>query len=123
MFKQDKLCTNKILNANWHFSQLYLENKACGIAKPLTKIYITIFFRVQVTHLEIMHTIHQLLNFNTCGLVNPMAFVITVRGRALHGQPLPILHVHQLLPPQLRAVCEARADLFAHIVCLHACQG
>ncbi len=80
-------------------------------------------FIVQVTHVKITHAIHQLLDFDACGLVNPVAFVVTVWGRALHGQPLPIPHVHQLLLPWVRAVCSAKADLFAHVVYLDTCQG
>ncbi len=37
-----------------------------------------------------MHTIHQLLTFDVCGLVNPVGFVLAVRGRVLYNQPMPI---------------------------------
>ena len=80
-------------------------------------------FIVQVTHIEIMNAIHQLLNFEECGLVNLIAFVITVRGRVLHGQPLPIPVVHQHLPLLARAVCAAKADIYAQVIYLHARQG
>ncbi len=92
------------------------------VLQPSAKIYITIFI-MQVTNVEITNTIHQLLTFETCGLVNPVAFVVAVRGRALHGQPLPIPHVHQLLLLQLRAICAAWADLFGCVVYLHTWQG
>ena len=78
---------------------------------------------VQVTNVEIHHAIHQLLNFDECGLVNPIAFVVTVRGRALHGQPLPIPHVSLQLPPVARALCAAKADVYARVVYLHVRQG
>ncbi len=67
---------------------------------------------MQVTHLEITHAIHQLLTFNACGLVDPIAFVVVVRGRAVNGQPLPIPHMYQHLLPLVRAVCVAKADLY-----------
>ena len=78
---------------------------------------------MQVTQVEITHAIHQLLLFDLCGLVNPVAFVVAVRGRALHGQPLPIPHIYQHLPPWVRAICATKADLLAHVVYLHARQG
>ena len=78
---------------------------------------------MQVTDVEIHNAIFQLLTFDECGLVNPVAFVVAVRGRALNGQPLPIPHVHQHLPPLVRAVCTARADIYTRVVYLHACQG
>ena len=74
-------------------------------------------------HLEITHTIHQLLTFDECGLVNLVVFVVAVRGRAVNGQPLPIPHVHQHLPPLVRVVCAVQADIYAHMVYLHARQG
>ena len=78
---------------------------------------------MQVTNVEITHVIHQLLTFDECSLVNPVAFVVAMRARAVNGQPLPIPHVHQHLPPLVRAVCAARADIYAHVVYLHARQG
>ena len=78
---------------------------------------------MQVTDVEIHNAIFQLLTFNKCGLVNPVAFVVAVWGRALNGQPLPIPHVHQHLPPLVQAVCAARADIYARVVYLHAHQG
>ncbi len=78
---------------------------------------------MQVTHLEITHAIHQLLNFDECGLVNPVAFVVTMWGRALHGQPLPIPHIHQHLLLLVRAICAMRADVYARMVYLHTHQG
>ena len=78
---------------------------------------------MQVTHLEITHTLHQLLTFDECGLVNLVTFMVAVWGRAVNGQPLPIPHVHQHLPPLVQAVCAARANIYAHVVYLHACQG
>ncbi len=78
---------------------------------------------MQVTHLEITHVIHQLLTFNSCGLVDPVTFVVAVQGRAVNGQPLLIPHIYQHLPLWVRAVCAAKADLYAHVVYLHACQG
>ncbi len=93
-----------------------------GIAKPSAKIYIAISI-VQVTQVEITHTIHQLLMFDMCGLINPVTFVVAVRGRALHGQPMPIPHIFQQLPPQVRAVCTTWANVFGQVVYLHARQG
>ena len=83
------------------------------------------FSTMQVMHLEITHAIHQLLTFDECSLVNPAAFVVAVQGRAVNGQPLPIPHVHQHLPlpPLVRAMCAAQADVYAHVVYLHARQG
>ncbi len=78
---------------------------------------------MQVTNVEITHTIHQLLTFDECGLVNPVAFVVAVWGRAVNGQPLPIPHMHQHLPPLVQAVCAVKADLYARVVYLHARQG
>ncbi len=78
---------------------------------------------MQVTQVEITHAIHQLLMFDMCGLVNPMGYVLVVRGRALHGQPMPIPHVYQQLPVNIRAVCAARADVFGWMVYLHCRQG
>ena len=78
---------------------------------------------MQVTHVEITNAIHQLLLFDQCGLVNPVTFVVAVRGRAVNGQPLPMPHVYQHLPPLVRAVCSAKADLYAHVVYLHVRQG
>ncbi len=78
---------------------------------------------MQVTDVEIHNAIFQLLTFDECGLVNLVVFVVAVRGRVLNGQPLPIPHVHQHLPPLVRAVCAARADIYAHVVYLHARQG
>ena len=78
---------------------------------------------MQVTQVEIHNTIYQLLMFDECGLVNPVAFVVAVWGRAVNGQPLPIPHVHQHLPPLVRAVCTTRADIYACVVYLHARQG
>ena len=78
---------------------------------------------MQVTDVEIHNAIFQLLTFDECSLVNPVAFVVAVRGQALNGQPLPILHVHQDLPPLVQAVCAARADIYTHVVYLHARQG
>ena len=78
---------------------------------------------MQVTNVEITNAIHQLLTFNQCGLVNPVAFVVAVWGRALNGQPLPIPHIFQQLPLLVQAVCAAKADLYAHVVYLHAHQG
>ena len=78
---------------------------------------------MQVTHLEITHAIHQLLTFDECGLVNPVAFMVAVWGRAVNGQPLPIPLVHQHLPPLVRAVCTMRANIYTRVVYLHACQG
>ncbi len=49
--------------------------------------------------------------------------MVAVRARVVHRDPLPIPHVYQQLPPFVRAVCTAKADLFAHVVCLHARQG
>ena len=117
-----KLCTNKIVKLKTHFSQNYWRNKVVGIAKPSAKIYI-IISNVQVTNVEIHHAVQQLLTFDQCGLVNPVAYVVAVRGRALNGQPLPILHIFQQLPPLVRAVCMAKANLYAHVVYLHTCQG
>ena len=77
---------------------------------------------MQVTQVEITHAIHQLLTFDECGLFNPVVFVVAVWGRAVNGQPLPILHVHQHLPPLVRAVCAAKADLYTCVVYLHARQ-
>ncbi len=62
----------------------------------------------QVTHVEIMHAIRQLLSFNICGLVDPVAFVVAVWARAVHADPLPIAHVYQHLPQWVRAICNAR---------------
>ena len=76
-----------------------------------------------MTDIEIHNVIFQLLTFDKCGLVNLVAFVVAVRGQALNGQPLPIPHVHQHLPLLVRAVCAARADIYAHVVYLHARQG
>ena len=81
------------------------------------------FSTVQVMHLEITHAIHQLLTFDECGLVNPVAFVVAMWGRAVNRQPLPIPHMHQHLPPLVRAVCATRADVYACVVYLHARQG
>ncbi len=78
---------------------------------------------MQVTHLEIAHAIHQLLTFDECGLVNPVTFVVTMRGRAVNGQPLPIPHMHQHLLPLVRAICATKADIYAQVVYLHARQG
>ncbi len=102
--------------------QLYKRNKARGIAKPSAKIYIAIAI-VQVTQVKITHAIHQLLDFDACGLVNLVVFVITVRGRALHGQPLPIPDMYQHLLPWVQAVCTAKVDLLTCVVYLHARQG
>ncbi len=81
------------------------------------------FSTVQVTQVEVTHTIHQLLMFDVCGLVNPVSYVLAVRGRVLHGQPMPIPHVYQQLLANVRAVCAARADVFGRVVYLHARQG
>ncbi len=81
------------------------------------------FSNVQVTDVEIHNAIFQLLMFDECSLVNPVAFVVVVRGRALNGQPLPILHVHQHLPLLVQAICAVRADIYARMVYLHARQG
>ena len=78
---------------------------------------------VQVTNVKITNTINQLLSFDQCHLVNPVAFVVAVQGRALNGQPLPIPHVFQQLPPLVRAVCATKADLYTRVVYLHAHQG
>ncbi len=78
---------------------------------------------VQVTNVEITNAIHQLLSFDQCGLVNPVAFVVAMWGRALNSQPLPIPHVFQQLPPLVRVVCTAKADLYARVVYLHTRQG
>ena len=78
---------------------------------------------MQATQVKITHAIHQLLTFDACGLVDPVAFVVAVRGRAVNGQPLPIPHVYQHLPPLVRAVCAAKANLYASVVYLHAHQG
>ena len=78
---------------------------------------------MQVTQVEVTHAIHQLLTFDLCGLVNPIAFMVAVRGRALNGQPLPIPHVYQQLPPLVQAICAEKADIYAHVVYLHARQG
>ncbi len=76
-----------------------------------------------MTDVEIHNAIFQLLTFDECGLVNPVMFVVAVRGRALNGQPLPIPHVHQHLPLLVWAVCAARADIYTRVVYLHARQG
>ena len=78
---------------------------------------------MQVTHLEITHMIHQLLTFDECGLINLVAFVVAVWGRAVNGQPLPIPHVHQHLLPLAQAVCAARADVYTRMVYLDTHQG
>ncbi len=78
---------------------------------------------MQVTNVKITNAIHQLLTFNQCGLVNLVTFVVAVRGRVLNGQPLPIPHVFQQLPPLVWVVCTAKADLYARMVYLHAHQG
>ncbi len=76
---------------------------------------------MQVTQVEITHTIHQLLTLDMCGLVNPVGYMLVVQGRALHGQPMPIPHIYQQLPANVRAVCTARANVFGRVVFLHAC--
>ena len=76
-----------------------------------------------MTDVEIHNAIFQLLTFDECSLVNLVAFVVAVWGQALNSQPLPIPHVHQHLPPLVRAVCAARADIYAHVIYLHARQG
>ena len=78
---------------------------------------------MQVTNVEIHNAIYQLLMFDECGLVNPVAFVVAVWGRAVNRQPLPILHMHQHLPPLVRAMCTAQANMYARMVYLHARQG
>ncbi len=78
---------------------------------------------MQVTNIEIHNAIYQLLSFEECGLVNPIAFVVAVRGRALIGQPLPIPHITLALPPVARALCAAKADVYARVVYLHVRQG
>ena len=78
---------------------------------------------MQVTHLEITHVIHQLLMFDECGLINPVAFVVAVWGRAVNRQPLPIPHVHQHLLLLVRAICAAWANIYAHVIYLHTHQG
>ncbi len=50
-------------------------------------------------------------------------YVVVVWARALHGDPMPIPHVYQHLPPHVRAVCFIQADIYAQVVCLHARQG
>ncbi len=78
---------------------------------------------MQVTNIEIHNAIFQLLTFDECGLVNPVVFVVAVRGRAVNGQPLPIPHVHQHLPPLVQAVCATWANVYARVVYLHARQS
>ncbi len=90
-----------------------------GIAKPSAKIYITIS-ATQVTHIQITHVIHQLLNFDHCGLVDPVVYVVVVQAQALHSDPVPILHVYQHLLPHVQAVCFIRADIYTQVVYLHA---
>ncbi len=102
--------------------QIYGIDKVVGIAKPSAKFTLP-FSNVQVTNVEIHNTIYQLLTFDECGLVNLVAFVVAVRGRAVNGQPLPIPHMHQHLLPLVRAVCAVRANVYARMVYLHARQG
>ncbi len=78
---------------------------------------------MQVTNVEITNTIVQLLNPNECALVNPVAYIISVRNWALQGQPLPVPMVQVHLPPLAWAVCEAKADIYARVVYLYARQG
>ncbi len=61
--------------------------------------------------------------FDMCGLVNAVGFVLAVWGQALHGQPMPILHIYQQLPANVRAICAAQADVFGQVMYLHTCQG
>ncbi len=78
---------------------------------------------MHVTQVEITHAIHQLLTFDMCGLINPVGYVLAVWGRALHGQPMPIPHVYQQLPANIRPICAARANVFSRVVYLHTRQG
>ncbi len=123
MVTQHKLCTNKILNANWYASRPKRRKQSRRHCKTIDKNLHHQLPTVQVTNIEIHHAIHQLLNFDECGLVNPVTFVVTVRGRALHRQLLPIPHVSLQLPPVAWALCAAKADIYARVVYLHARQG
>ncbi len=78
---------------------------------------------MQVTHVQITHAIHQLLTFDVCRLVDPVAYMVAVWVRALHSDPLPIPHIYQHLPPNVQAVCFIRMDIWARVVHLHAQQG
>ncbi len=115
MLTQHKLCTNKIFKYNLV--------QSCRYCKTIDKNLYHHFRPAQVTNVEIHNAVYQLLTFEECGLINPVAFVVTVRGRALHGQPLPIPHISLQLPPVARALCAAKADIYARVVYLHACQG
>ena len=127
-----KLLEVRQLNAN--FVQTKFENwkhpfhKSTGETKSSVlqnhrQKFTLPFSNVQVTNVEIHHTVQQLLTFDQCGLVNPAAYVVAVWGRALNGQPLPIPHIFQQLPPLVQAVCMAKADLYTCVVYLHAHQG
>ena len=94
----------------------------------MMKIYITIFqlSNVQITQAEVNNVVDGLCNFGLCGLAHPMAFVISVRARVVAGQPLPIPHVMQELPPAHRAECAECAEfacVLAAVVYTHTRQG
>ncbi len=67
--------------------------------------------------------IHQLLTFEVCRLVDPVAYMVAVWVRALHSDPVPIPHVYQHLPPHIWAACFMQADIFTCVVYLPARQG
>ncbi len=96
--------TTKVCTQNINYVQTKFEMQTGTFCNSTRETKLTVwqnhwqkftspFFVVQVTHIEITHAIHQLLTFNVCSLVDPVAYVVAVWVRAVHGDPLPIQHL------------------------------